>query len=208
MHNAAFRALGMPCGWVYDRCETEDINVAMAVINRPDFAGGSVTMPLKETVMPHCTVLSDSARRIGAVNTLTARNLVDGTRVLMGDNTDWVAIRNLVEEKVGMKRLRTGKDVTAVLVGAGGTAKAAIYALCKTKGVKKPIVIYNRTSSRGQALADEFGATFVSSLEVMNLIALSLVCCCCFFTLGPSFVSVSRASSFAAVVASSLTPPS
>ena len=55
-----------------------------------------------------------------------------------------------------------------MLVGAGGTAKAAMYALCKTRGVKKPILIYNRTASRGQALAEEFGATFVSSLKGLS----------------------------------------
>jgi shikimate 5-dehydrogenase len=67
-----------------------------------------------------------------------------------------------------MRRLASGKEVTALLVGAGGTAKAAIYALCKAKGVKKPILVYNRTASRGQALAEEFGATFVSSLEGLS----------------------------------------
>mmetsp|Transcript_6207 Transcript_6207/g.12024 ORF Transcript_6207/g.12024 Transcript_6207/m.12024 type:complete len:359 (+) Transcript_6207:3-1079(+) len=167
MHNAAFQALGIS-GWTYDRCETTSVDEALKVINSEEFGGGSVTMPLKEQIMAHMTELSDSARRIAAVNTITIRNLADGTRVLVGDNTDWVAVRNLVQDKVCSRRLRTGQDCTAVLVGAGGTAKAAMYALCKTKGVKKPILIYNRTASRGEALANEFGAKSVSTLEGLS----------------------------------------
>lgn len=43
-------------------------------------------------------ILTDSARRIGAVNTITSRLAADGSRILVGDNTDWVAIHRLVEQ--------------------------------------------------------------------------------------------------------------
>ena len=46
MHNAAFKAQGLT-GWVYDRCETTDVGVALETIASPDFGGGSVTIPLK-----------------------------------------------------------------------------------------------------------------------------------------------------------------
>jgi len=57
-----------------------------------------------------------------------------------------------------MRRLRSGGSQRALLVGAGGTAKAAMYALSKVKGIEKPVLIYNRTTSRAEALAAEFGA--------------------------------------------------
>lgn len=164
MHNAAFKAQGLT-GWVYDRCETTDVAVALATINAPDFGGGSITMPLKEELLPHMSILTDSARRIGAVNTITTRVAADGSRVLVGDNTDWVAIHRLVEQRVAMRRLRTGGGQRALLVGAGGTAKAAIYALSKVKGIQQPVLIYNRTTSRAESLAAEFGAKVITSLE-------------------------------------------
>ena len=49
MHNAAFKAQGL-AGWVYDRCETTDVAVALETISAPDFGGGSVTIPLKVCV--------------------------------------------------------------------------------------------------------------------------------------------------------------
>lgn len=62
MHNAAFKAQGLT-GWVYDRCETTDVGVALETIASPDFGGGSVTIPLKVLsdarllfcVLPHKT---------------------------------------------------------------------------------------------------------------------------------------------------------
>ena len=47
-------------------------------------------------------LLTDSARRIGAVNTISARVAADGSRILVGDNTDWVAIHRLVEQVRGL----------------------------------------------------------------------------------------------------------
>ena len=128
MHNAAFQAQGLT-GYVYDRLETTDVSVALEAIAAPDFGGGSVTMPLKEELLPHMGMLSDSARRIGAVNTVTARVAADGSRLLVGDNTDWVAIHRLVEERVALRRKKGEVGQRALLVGAGGTAKAAMYAL-------------------------------------------------------------------------------
>ena len=53
---------------------------------------------VQEDLLPHMGILTDSARRIGAVNTITARLAADGSRILVGDNTDWVAIHRLVEQ--------------------------------------------------------------------------------------------------------------
>ena len=68
-------------------------------------------------------------------------------------------------QRVAMRRLRSGGGQRALLVGAGGTAKAAMYALSKVKGIQRPVLIFNRTTARAEALAAEFGAQVVTSLE-------------------------------------------
>ena len=169
MHNAAFQALGLP-GWVYGRCETTAQEEALAVIRSPGFGGGSVTMPLKEALLPHMDLLSAAARRIGAVNTITAREAADGAVVLVGDNTDWVAIWRLVEHAVALRRLRCGAGQRALLVGAGGTARAAMYALGRVQGLEHPILVYNRTAERAAALAAEFGGHAVADLAALDTV--------------------------------------
>lgn len=68
MHNAGFRALGLP--HAYHLCETADVERVAAVARDPAFGGASVTIPLKEEVAGLVDRLSDDAAAIGAVNTL------------------------------------------------------------------------------------------------------------------------------------------
>lgn len=82
----------------------------------------------------------------------------------------WAGERQLTSlavwvQRVAMRRLRTGGSQRALLVGAGGTAKAAMYALSKVKGIERPVLLYNRTTSRAEALAAEFGAQVVTRLD-------------------------------------------
>lgn len=110
--------------------------------------------PDQETVLPFMDILSDSAKRIGAVNTVTKQP--DGK--LHGDNTDWLGIKNQFESRL---RARGGwapatttarRGTVAMLCGAGGTAKAAAY--CFEQMGCSHVIIMNRTLSRAQALAD------------------------------------------------------
>jgi pentafunctional AROM polypeptide len=75
---------------------------------------------------------------------------------LHGDNTDWLGIKNQLESRlVGLTAAPPG-DLTCLLCGAGGTARAALYAF-QRMGAKR-VFVYNRTTSRAEALAQEFGA--------------------------------------------------
>ena len=76
-----------------------------------------------------------------------------GRRRLYGDNTDWLGIKNQISSKCTTPA-EAGKAV-CLLCGAGGTARAAAFALTKM-GVGK-VLIYNRTLSRAETLAAEFG---------------------------------------------------
>lgn len=150
LHNTAFELLGLP--HVYELLETADVGQEIkATITSPDFGGASVTIPFKLDVIPLLDKLSPAAEAIGAVNTIIPRatNLDGSDRILYGDNTDWLGIRECVRS-----RLLSGPIQAALVIGAGGTARAAIYAL-HALGSKR-VYLYNRTRSKAQALALAF----------------------------------------------------
>lgn len=100
-------------------------------INSDGFDGMNVTIPYKETVMPYMAELSDAAKKIGSVNTVT--RLPDGT--LYGDNTDYYGFSFLLDS--------AGFDVTdkkVVILGNGGAAKTVIC-VCKDRKAKEVTVI-------------------------------------------------------------------
>jgi shikimate dehydrogenase len=114
MHNAAFAALGLD--WAYVPLPTPPGQLADAVrgIATAGFAGANVTIPHKTTVIELCDELEDAARHAESVNTLVFR---DG-RVL-GSSTDVVAIEQAIGQGSGR----------ALVLGRGGSAKAAVAAL-------------------------------------------------------------------------------
>ncbi len=123
-------------------------------------AGANITLPLKSAVIPLCAELSDFARRIGAVNTLTRR--LDGH--WRGDNTDGPGlIRDLTERhRVDVR----GRH--ALMLGAGGAARASAFALLDA-GIET-LLIANRTFERAIALADALGEpSHVSAIDVTHL---------------------------------------
>ncbi|KAI9203014.1 EPSP synthase-domain-containing protein [Polychytrium aggregatum] len=158
LHNTGFRTLGLPHN--YQLFESSDWSKVQALIREQgsSFGGASVTIPLKEDVIAHNVVdsLSPSAEAIGAVNTIIPS--IDGT--LVGDNTDWIGIRNTILQRV------SGHDAAGaigVVIGAGGTARAACYAL-KQLGVSE-LYIWNRTTSRAEELAKAFEARVVVEFD-------------------------------------------
>ncbi|TMC37371.1 MAG: shikimate dehydrogenase [Chloroflexi bacterium] len=119
MHNAAFRAVGLE--WTYELLEVAPAELP-AVLDRlkaPDVAGANVTIPYKQSVMEHLDSIADDALRARAVNTIVN----EGGR-LEGFNTDIAAIRLALDE-VGVKP----HGANAVILGAGGAARAAAQAL-------------------------------------------------------------------------------
>ncbi|MBQ3103853.1 MAG: shikimate kinase, partial [Oscillospiraceae bacterium] len=95
------------------------------------FHGINVTIPYKKTVIPYCAELSDTARAIGAVNTVVRRE--DGT--LYGDNTDAYGFTYMVK--------KAGIEVTgakALVLGSGG-ASATVCAVLHSLGAREVVVI-------------------------------------------------------------------
>ncbi len=114
-------------------------------VRKKDYIGGNVTVPHKQAVMTYCDEIDETARTIGAVNTL----VVDDKR-LIGSNSDWHGfLANLDDRTPGWDQ----QSGPALVLGAGGAARAIIVGL-DYRGFS-PIVILNRTGARAEALADE-----------------------------------------------------
>lgn len=160
IHNAGFVRNGF-AHCTYERYDTEDAAEVIATIRGAGCGGGSVTIPHKESVMPHMDELTESAQRIGAVNTIT--KLTDGR--LRGDNTDWLGIKNQLLAKAPTA---AGGALTGLICGAGGTARAAAFALGKM-GLSR-VLVYNRTRSRADGLVADFAAVFgaTTSFEAID----------------------------------------
>ncbi|KAL1413481.1 hypothetical protein Q8F55_001255 [Vanrija albida] len=152
LHNSGFQALGFP--HVYDRHEASTVDAGvLAVLNDPAFGGASVTIPLKLDVIPHLAGVSEHVSVIGAVNTIIVRQGANG-RELYGDNTDWAAIHEAAQRNLS-PALASGPDgLTTLVIGAGGTCRAAIYALHQL-GARR-ILLFNRTRANAETVAASF----------------------------------------------------
>ncbi|KAH0043234.1 shikimate, partial [Aureobasidium melanogenum] len=118
MHNYICKSLGKP--WTFVATEAPTIEAAMEIMNAPDFAGAVVTMPYKKTVMSHLHGLDPLAVKLGACNNVYIRS--DGK--LQGTNTDWRGIKGCL-----LAASDKGVGQPAMIVGAGGASRAAVYAL-------------------------------------------------------------------------------
>jgi pentafunctional AROM polypeptide len=153
LHNTGFEVLGLPHHYKLLECSMVDC-AEETLLKDPNFHGASVTIPHKESVIKYLDEISETAKIIGSVNVVTARDeWVDGTlkRTLVGDNTDHIGIKERIQP---LLLDPNSPPESALVIGAGGTARAALYALYKL-GVSK-VYIWNRTSSRAQQLKASF----------------------------------------------------
>lgn len=149
LHNAGFKALGLP--HEYLSFESSDAKqVALEIFLRENFGGASVTIPLKLDIMKELVHVSTNAKIIGSVNTVYKNEKGE----LCGDNTDWQGVTNSFESVGGS----IGKLGNGLVIGAGGTSRAAVFALNKL-GCKN-IYILNRTSSKSVDVAKSFPSEF------------------------------------------------
>ena len=111
-----------------------------------EYMGFNITIPHKEQLLDLVDDVNDMARNVGAVNTVLNRN-----GVLTGHNTDTYGFVRSLKEKADFDP--RGKSV--LLLGAGGAARAAAYALAG-EGVER-LTIANRTVARAESLAEDVG---------------------------------------------------
>jgi len=163
LHNTGFTMLGLPhnYGLLEGGSITDDTR---AVLASPDFGGASVTIPLKRDVIPLLDTLTPAAETIGAVNTIIPCQPTSpgGSRTLLGDNTDYIGIMDAIHAVFPGLRA----PPSALVIGAGGTARAAIYAL-HMLGAKQ-IYLYNRTKAKATAIAEVFPNVPVQVLDELG----------------------------------------
>src|SRR5919199_1350299 len=149
MQNAALRARGFR-DWRYEKLALppERMRAMLDALRDPDCVGANVTIPHKQSIIPHLDELSDAARQIGAVNTIVKR---DGR--LVGENTDGAGfLQSLREHHIHPRHARV------LIFGAGGAACAVAFALA-AEGARQ-IVLINRTTARAAELADRLHEHF------------------------------------------------
>lgn len=141
MHNAAFRQLGLDCVYVpFDVCP-ENLEAAVRGIRALGLVGVNVTIPHKERVIQFLDWVSDDALQIQSVNTI---HNCEG--VLRGYSTDGPGLVKALESAG-----KSPEGSQAVVLGAGGSARAAVYALA-TRGAK--VTVVNRTHARAVELSE------------------------------------------------------
>lgn len=137
MHNAAFQSMGLP--FAYVAFGSDDTAGAVAAMRTLGIRGLGVTMPHKLRILPLLDRLDDTARAIGAVNTV-----VNDDGVLTGYNVDWLGAVRAFEEVTPL----AGRRVA--VVGAGGGARSIVFGLRRAGA---DVTVFNRTRETGEALA-------------------------------------------------------
>ncbi|MEY2967217.1 MAG: shikimate dehydrogenase [Actinomycetota bacterium] len=156
IHAAAFAELGIDWEYVAVEVGSENVGQIIESCREGEMAALSVTMPLKEAVIPHLDELSDTARALGAVNCVVSR---DGR--LVGHNTDGEGCCDALVEQGD---LDIGSS-TVLLLGAGGTARAIALALVR-RGAS--VIVRNRTPARVESLLScvaSHGGALVGSIR-------------------------------------------
>ena len=159
MHNAGFAALGLDYLYVALRVRPADLRRALLGVRTLGLAGLNVTVPHKQAILPLLDRLSPAARAIGAVNTV----VLDGDD-LVGHNTDAEGFLRAIR-RLGFR----GRGKSALLLGAGGSARAVAWALAE-EGVRT-LTILNRDITRAKQLAGK-----IRRQEGISTLAGSLAC--------------------------------
>jgi shikimate dehydrogenase len=150
LHNYFFKQFGLAGAYVPLAIPAPRLEPALRALAPLGFAGCNLTIPHKERALAIVDEADDAARRIGAISCVVVRP--DGS--LWGTNNDIHGFaRNILQHHPGW-RADTGP---AVVIGAGGGARAVVY--CLIERGARDIRLVNRTRDRADTLARDFGAS-------------------------------------------------
>jgi shikimate dehydrogenase len=147
IHNSALAAAGLDLSYGALRIRANELGAFTTMLRKKSMMGVNVTIPLKETIIPFLDDLSPVADALQAVNTVVVNR--QGPARLIGDNTDvYGFIQPLLARKSELK------DATCVVWGAGGAARAVVYALCSRFAVGYIHLISRRAEQAKQLIED------------------------------------------------------
>lgn len=142
-HNKVFQKLGLNAVYVKMNVKPEELSEFLSLAKQIGIRALSVTIPLKEKILPFLDEIEEKAKQIGAVNTL----LFEKGKII-GTNTDGRGALDAIENKTSVR----GKKV--VLLGAGGAARGIAFE-AKARGAD--VLVLNRTPQRAKKLAADLG---------------------------------------------------
>jgi shikimate 5-dehydrogenase len=172
MHSLAYYQLGMIHEFIKHPAKSIDELVELS--RDPHFGGAGISQPFKVEIMSRCVAHSRHAKAIGASNTIIPlRALPDGSPNFFlkaanqrlhagpvvgwfGDNTDFIGILQCLRRNASPRNVVQPSKTTGLVIGAGGMARATIYAMILL-GCRN-IFIYNRTVSNAEAVANHFNS--------------------------------------------------
>lgn len=150
MHNAAFEAAGLNVRYVAFDVPPGNVGQAVRALDVLGFLGSNVTIPLKQEVFRYVDSLSPVAHATGAVNTLVVRREPGDATKIAGDNTDVEGFLSALRSHVSLVQGRG-----TLVLGAGGAARAVVYALAKEMAPAS-ITVAARSRSAVLALMSHF----------------------------------------------------
>jgi shikimate dehydrogenase len=189
IQNAALAAVGLGESWRYQLLPVppELFDATVPALPELGFRGVNVTIPHKHAALALATVASARARAIGAANTLIFA--ADGQ--IQADNTDAPALVAALTRALREHRPARPPDsvptssplagTTALVLGAGGTARAAVWALTDAGA---EVSVWNRTTTRAHELCAEVGGA--ATEEVADLGTIDVLINCTSVGLGPA----------------------
>ncbi|CAI7602924.1 unnamed protein product [Penicillium pancosmium] len=134
IHNSGFQHYGLP--FTYDIRESPSIDDVADLISDEKLGG------------------ANTAKLIGAINTLVIKNTSDG-RTVIGDNTDWSGLHTIIAD---YSKVAPQKPTVGLVIGAGGASRAALYAMHRA-GIQH-IYLVNRTQSVAEKVKEDFRPAF------------------------------------------------
>lgn len=158
IHGANINSNGMDASYrLFDVKRIEEFLPHMETLD-----GFNVTIPYKEAILTYCDEIDRSVKAIGACNTVKREN---GKNIAY--NTDWVGFYQLLEQNGVLKQFEKAK---VLVIGAGGAAKAILYALTKCENYE--VTLANRTLDKAKELSPnviEFSMVS-ETLEIFDIV--------------------------------------
>jgi shikimate dehydrogenase len=144
MHTVGYKALGIDLEYIFltENVAPGDLKNAMHDFRERKIHAFAVTIPHKETIIKYLDEVDETAKGIGAVNTVLTIN-----GILKGYNTDWNGAVNALQKYTSLKNKKVS------VLGSGGTARAIIYGINKESC---DITVYSRNNSTGLQIAKQF----------------------------------------------------